>query len=987
MASTASTATKRPDSQIHHHEWNMDPLESSMNEDALTLEEKLETLNEKAKEISAFVDQLTSLRKKLQKKKATIKDIIQKKIEDNEKELKKWKELLFIIVDESLDEKIGKLTNQETYFKTTYSEFEKVLQSKSEGRDESEEEEIESEDPMLDDLLAMDLNLQPEGLTQSEATEMQSRIKTDFNVLLNEPRKSLRRTFAYVGGIIRGYLRRGKSNIDWIKTMRQLEGREFEERMEKSDPYVGTKLPSEEQGHLYIETPANDTWNSMIKLFESRHDTEARSEFCEELYHYYDRNPEDVEFYLPQLVNLLLNQYNTFQPLKKFILDKCAQSVHFALQTYLFVRASKDSREKPKKKKMIPESIIKWRLLCNQILSDIQMAIRLPTSPAILPKGGRGSDMAPPAVLNKQDSLDDLFHYPIQFMDNLIDISRHLGTVSKDQHEKELHMRLEQENRTLEAYQRGEGGLVYIPLLKPVGSADYHRVVRIPSNEAFAIPTYGRVLYYVVIEVIDKEHETAEEPNYQEGYEQHHTLNVSQGIPRQLFIDTTNRFKRSNGNKSEESVGFRSSSTSEEEPWNDMSDSKNKRMVKTRSQGRTHEEQSDEDMQSHLTTIKEISPGTSPAVTLVPPSPHRSQGRTHEEQSDEDMQPHLTTIKEISPGTSPAVTLVPPSPHRSTFSFNPNSQLRPSASNENLRQWPMMLHPDKPLGSHQAFGELWPRKVMRIKQSSEFGQYAKWRMQPLIVKNGDEVLQEELAMQLIVQFQRIFHETHTPVKVMPYRILAVTAKSGLIEPVPNSLSLDKLKKQHTNLLNFFIQTFGEPSEDTFKAAQLNFVKTMAGYSVICYLLQIKDRHNGNILLDASGNIIHIDFGYFLSKTISFEKAPFKLTNEFVEVMGGYQSPCYKEYCRLCAKGFLSARKHYKKIMMLIEMSIEGKGKKVLPCLQGGQRVLDELSERFHLDWSDEECEAFFNEMIEEARGSWRTIVYDAYQLILNNIQS
>jgi hypothetical protein len=52
------------------------------------------------------------LKSKLQRKKGTIKDIIQKKIEDNEKELKKWKELLFMIVDESLDEKIEKLDTQ-----------------------------------------------------------------------------------------------------------------------------------------------------------------------------------------------------------------------------------------------------------------------------------------------------------------------------------------------------------------------------------------------------------------------------------------------------------------------------------------------------------------------------------------------------------------------------------------------------------------------------------------------------------------------------------------------------------------------------------------------------------------------------------------------------------------------------------------------------------------------------------------------------------
>ena len=49
---------------------------------------------------------------KLEKKKQTIKEIIEKKIEDNEKELQKWKELLFTTVDESLDEKILKLNSQ-----------------------------------------------------------------------------------------------------------------------------------------------------------------------------------------------------------------------------------------------------------------------------------------------------------------------------------------------------------------------------------------------------------------------------------------------------------------------------------------------------------------------------------------------------------------------------------------------------------------------------------------------------------------------------------------------------------------------------------------------------------------------------------------------------------------------------------------------------------------------------------------------------------
>lgn len=49
-----------------------------------------------------------------------------------------------------------------------------------------------------------------------------------------------------------------------------------------------------------------------------------------------------------------------------------------------------------------------------------------------------------------------------------------------------------------------------------------------------------------------------------------------------------------------------------------------------------------------------------------------------------------------------------------------------------------------------------------------------------------------------------------------------------------------------------------------KEAQQNFLRSLAAYCVICYFLQIKDRHNGNILLHRDGYIIHIDFGFILS---------------------------------------------------------------------------------------------------------------------------
>lgn len=81
-------------------------------------------------------------------------------------------------------------------------------------------------------------------------------------------------------------------------------------------------------------------------------------------------------------------------------------------------------------------------------------------------------------------------------------------------------------------------------------------------------------------------------------------------------------------------------------------------------------------------------------------------------------------------------------------------------------------------------------------------------------------------------------------------------------------------------------------------ARKNFCYSLAAYSLICYFLQIKDRHNGNILLHRDGRIVHIDFGFLFTSAPggAIEKGvPFKLTSEYIAVLGDKVRLFYSQF--------------------------------------------------------------------------------------------
>jgi hypothetical protein len=282
------------------------------------------------------------------------------------------------------------------------------------------------------------------------------------------------------------------------------------------------------------------------------------------------------------------------------------------------------------------------------------------------------------------------------------------------------------------------------------------------------------------------------------------------------------------------------------------------------------------------------------------------------------------------------------------------------------------------------FKERWSEKERRIQATSPYGKLPGWRLLPVIVKSDDDLRQEQLALQLIHQFAKVFEEFKVPVFIRPYDVIAISATSGLVEAISDTISIDSLKRndrEFTTLLDFFTRHFGDPSTPEFRRARSNFVSSMAGYAIVCYLLQIKDRHNGNLLLDAEGHIIHIDFGFILSNNpgnMAFEQAPFKLTADFVELMGGPRSAHFRRFRSLCVRSFLVARKYRHRFVLLVEMMLHGN--EHLPCFAGDPKgTMERLAARFQPDLDINSCEDFVHELIDASLDNWRTRWYDKYQ--------
>ena len=165
-------------------------------------------------------------------------------------------------------------------------------------------------------------------------------------------------------------------------------------------------------------------------------------------------------------------------------------------------------------------------------------------------------------------------------------------------------------------------------------------------------------------------------------------------------------------------------------------------------------------------------------------------------------------------------------------------------------------------------------------------------------------------------------------KIRTYKVLHLTATTGIIEFVPNTIPLHdyllpahqrhyprdlkpnvcrkyiedvksspvdarikqfrKVTQQfHPVLRYFFFERFESP--DTWFDTRLAYTRSTAAISILGHVLGLGDRHGHNILLDeTTGEVVHVDLG------IAFEQGrvlpipevvPFRLTRDLVDAMG------------------------------------------------------------------------------------------------------
>lgn len=239
----------------------------------------------------------------------------------------------------------------------------------------------------------------------------------------------------------------------------------------------------------------------------------------------------------------------------------------------------------------------------------------------------------------------------------------------------------------------------------------------------------------------------------------------------------------------------------------------------------------------------------------------------------------------------------------------------------------------------------------------------------LIFKNGDDLRQDQLVLQMLMLIDKLLQEQGLDLKLTNYRALATGPNQGLVERVPDCAPVAKILSDngsHIASLRRYLASLHPASDAPFGVdpeVMDTYVKSCAGYCVAMYLLGVGDRHMDNLMLCTNGALFHIDFGYILGRDPKPLPPKIRLTKEMVEAMGGADSEYYDRFRGLCCQAFNILRRPNASnlILNLLLLMVDG-GVAHL----GSEQDVIFVAERLCPDKSDEEASRHLQDTITSA---------------------
>ena len=115
--------------------------------------------------------------------------------------------------------------------------------------------------------------------------------------------------------------------------------------------------------------------------------------------------------------------------------------------------------------------------------------------------------------------------------------------------------------------------------------------------------------------------------------------------------------------------------------------------------------------------------------------------------------------------------------------------------------------------------------------------------------------------------------------------------------------------------------------------------------------------------------------------LNFESSPFKLTEEYVDLMEGKNSPDYNYFRHLFCEGMLALRRRLDDLCLMLEIMME---KSDLDCFQNFR--IEHFREKFKPDESEKRFRDHCEGVIEKSCMNSRTVHYDTFQKFTNDIR-